>query len=415
MSSSAHSLAFLLGFALLACAETVPQQVESSTADVGSILDSGVIDVPDIEPSFLDVAVVDSSLDGGMPEPDQGDLNPAVGVTFMEVEGPRGRSLPAAIWYPAPPGTVGQPFVYKGIFSRLGVEDAPFQAGGPYPLVLFSHGNASAKEQSVFLTEELARNGYIVMAVDHTGNSFFDDSQPLLPIMNQLRPDDLSAAIDRLSAPESGDPAWLATQIDFGRIAATGHSRGGYTALALAGAALTPSTAYRVYCASNPDEATCRRFPSDAAFHTFRDERVSAAILFSPAKYTLTAEGIAQTQTPVLIMTGMLDAITRYGMEVRPIYDALLTDKYLWTIENGDHFTFSDLCEAYEVLPPERQLLFGVACDEDNPLPLAEAHALIRPVVQTFLDVYLRDLGDVEGVLEPTEGAEVRMEVTLGD
>jgi predicted dienelactone hydrolase len=281
-------------------------------------------------------------------------------------------------------------------------------------LVLFSHGNASAKEQSVFFTEELARNGYVVMAIDHTGNSFFDDNQAILPIMNQLRPQDLTAAIDRLSAPQNGDPAWFATQIDFSRVAATGHSRGAYTALALAGAALTPSTAYRVYCASNPDEGTCEQYPPDAEFHTFRDERISAVVLFSPAKYTLRSAGIAQTQTPALLMTGMLDAITRYGMEVRPIYDALLTDKYLWTIEHGDHFTFSDLCEAYEVLPPERQVLFGVACDEDNPLPLAEAHNLIRPVAQTFLDVYLRGATDVDGLLEPSEGEEVRMETVTG-
>jgi len=274
----------LLGLVLGACAETVPQQMSSPSNDAAVDGDLLPVDTGSLDQDTVDSDVVDTGLDATVPEADSGPVDGVVGVTFLEVDGPRGRTLPAAIWYPTAPDATGQPYVYKGIFSRLGVENAPFQPGGPYPLVLFSHGNASAKEQSVFFTEELARNGYVVMAIDHTGNSFFDDNQAILPIMNQLRPQDLTAAIDRLSDPQNGDPAWFATQIDFSRVAATGHSRGAYTALALAGAALTPSTAYRVYCASNPDEGTCEQYPPDAEFHTFRDERISAVVLFSPAK-----------------------------------------------------------------------------------------------------------------------------------
>ena len=85
-------------------------------------------------------------------------------------------------------------------------------------------------------------------------------------------------------------------------------------------------------------------------------------------------------------------------------------EKYLWTLANGHHFTFSDLCRVYDVLPPQWQVIFGTTCDDENPLPLADAHALIGPTAQAFFDLYLKGTPDAEGLLEAVEGDEVRLE-----
>ena len=46
---------------------------------------------------------------------------------------------------------------------------------GPYPLIVFSHGNGGLGVQSFFLTEYLASHGYVVVCPDHTGNSLLTE------------------------------------------------------------------------------------------------------------------------------------------------------------------------------------------------------------------------------------------------
>ena len=48
---------------------------------------------------------------------------------------------------------------------------APPATGGPFPVVLFSHGYAGFPEQSVNLTTHLARWGFVVVAPDHVERS----------------------------------------------------------------------------------------------------------------------------------------------------------------------------------------------------------------------------------------------------
>ena len=47
----------------------------------------------------------------------------------------------------------------------------PPATGGPFPVVLFSHGYAGFPEQSVSLTTHLARWGFVVVAPDHVERS----------------------------------------------------------------------------------------------------------------------------------------------------------------------------------------------------------------------------------------------------
>ena len=60
----------------------------------------------------------------------------------------------------------------RSIRTTGGVVDAPLDAsGGPYPVVLFSHGSCGYPLQSTFLTPLLASRGYIVVAPPHPGNT----------------------------------------------------------------------------------------------------------------------------------------------------------------------------------------------------------------------------------------------------
>jgi predicted dienelactone hydrolase len=119
------------------------------------------------------------------------------------------------------------------------VRDARVRSGR-HPLIAFSHGYGGHRRQSTFLCTHLASHGYVVAAVDHTGNTVFDvlhtvmqlaaggprpDTDATLREFIELRPADVSFMLDQMLASEFG------SVIDAARIGMAGHSFGGWTTL----------------------------------------------------------------------------------------------------------------------------------------------------------------------------------------
>jgi alpha-beta hydrolase superfamily lysophospholipase len=113
---------------------------------------------------------------------------------------------------------------------------------GKFPLIVFSHGLAGCGVQSIFFTETLTRQGYVVAAPDHqdatlchvagTGGTPSTTSEPLI-LDPQLwtdttyvdRRDDVETAIRLMSRGMWSDVS------DLQEVGVAGHSLGGYTAL----------------------------------------------------------------------------------------------------------------------------------------------------------------------------------------
>lgn len=111
-----------------------------------------------------------------------------------------------------------------------------------FPVILFSHGFSAYAAQSMFLVEELASHGYVVVGIDHTYNAAitqFPDGREIMfkeetmdnfyskaMEMAVIWSEDASFVIDELSRMNEDDPI-LANTLNLSHIGMVGHSFGG--------------------------------------------------------------------------------------------------------------------------------------------------------------------------------------------
>jgi predicted dienelactone hydrolase len=190
------------------------------------------------------------------------------------------------VWYPASPTSVEVVSAYRpGATGKVAPEAPPLEDVAP--VVLLSPGILGTATSYSWLTEDLARRGFIVAGVSHHGESPVIGPQTV-NWTSLLRPwersRDCSAALDfLLSHPRFGRLA------DPLRIGAVGHSSGGAAVLALAGAVYDPE-AMREYCTSQASrgDRSCSygralsREEDEQARRSHRDERIRAVVASTP-------------------------------------------------------------------------------------------------------------------------------------
>jgi predicted dienelactone hydrolase len=257
------------------------------------------------------------------------------------------RTLDTLIWYPTTPGAAP-------INASLGgVVDAPLEgSGGPYPLLMFSHGSCGHPAQSTFLTALLASYGYVVAAPPHPGNMLTDGAacgaaQALVQSALE-RPADIEFVLDQVLAASGDVGSPLYGAIDPNRIGMSGHSFGGYT--------------------------TFKVVPTDARF------KVAVPLA---AVVPLTNGQPPALTVPSLVMLGTEDSVLETWAltdldDLRAAYDAALPPKYKVEIAHTGHYAFSNGC-----FP-------GPDCAQPNVLTQDEAHQVVRRWVLPFLQRHLR-------------------------
>lgn len=169
-----------------------------------------------------------------------------------------------------------------------------------------------------WLAQGLARNGFIVAAVDHWGNTY-DNKIPLEFLKPWERPLDISFALTALLR----DPGFGAV-VDPQRIGAIGFSFGGYTVLALAGAVLDYDTLLAHYNANGrqkldvPELPGVSRYLDDPALTAgikrippLKDSRIKAFFSISPALGDgfSSRKQVAQVQSPLYIVGSQSDSL----------------------------------------------------------------------------------------------------------
>ncbi len=328
-----------------------------------------------------------------------------VGVRTLDAQrGPR--SLPIELWYPATDEYAGRDVapetrdtyeLIPGLPSTW--QDAVRDAGprgGRFPLVAFSHGYGGHRRQSTFLCTHLASHGYVVAAVDHTGNTSIDILQlvmtlqmggsapppePILLEFIELRPLDVRFMIDRVLAELDG-------RVDLERIGMAGHSFGGWTTLAT----------------------------------TARDTRIRAALPLAPAGGAsdlpvgpLVDSAVAfhwTREVPTLFIVADRDTLLPLrGM--RELYGRTPSPKRMIVLENADHMHFCDrveeIHELFRLMPQDP--LFAAIQQAVPPItelcPGEHANLAVRALGLAHMDAHLRGdegaarflAGDLPGAL----------------
>jgi len=259
------------------------------------------------------------------------------------------RSLVIEVWYPAalapgqtPGGTyqtiARDPSIAVTLSGRAVRDAAVAGAGGPFPLVILSHGYPGNRFLMSHLGENLASKGFIVASVDHA-ESTYDDQQAFASTLYHRPLDQLFVldALAGLAAPDGG--SFLSGHLDATRTGLVGYSMGGYGVINVVGGGF--SEAALSMRGAPPNRLLAERAASNIAYRTARDPRIKAVVAIGPWGMQVglwDAEGLAGIRTPVLFVAGSADEISGYQQGVRALFEgAVHSDRHLLTFVNANH------------------------------------------------------------------------------
>lgn len=266
-----------------------------------------------------------------------GDPGPwAVGARTVQIDG-----LQVEVWYPAPPGSQSgvDPVVYdireqlpESEQEKIPDADNPAQtcdcypelpvddAYGPYPVVMFVHGTAGFRSQSLPQMVHWASHGFVVMAADHPGLKLGD----MLGLVcgSPGGTQDMDGDLMRmLAALTNADDAvsFIVPHVDLSRVGLSGHSAGGRTVESLGDL---------------------------------------AQVLIPMAAGGTNPGSMLQSS---LVLGGTADSVVDYQSQVDG-YEASPSPKRLVGIDNAGHLAFAELCTLQN---DEGQDLLEIAAEYD--------------------------------------------------
>lgn len=328
--------------------------------------------------------------------------------------------LPIKAWYPADvdpsaieyhvslklPGLSDSSVVIHGEATP----DADVAGAGPYPLVVLSHGFSGNPEWYRTLAEHLATHGFVVLAPEHDEADWFTDVVPA----TLTRPAQVSATID--FAAEGP----LASFIDPQQVAVVGHSYGGYTALATAGARFDVE-ALAARCETVEDEFTAAYFcgpfleqqgllaaglgldaPPSGLWPAVGDARVDAIVTIAGDAYLFGQDGLGSVSVPTLALGGTADTGTPWDWGAALTFEGVGSAlRALVGLEGGEHFLPVADCGDMPWTDALPEFERGYICD-DPAWDRQAAHDVVHHFTAAFLRATLLDDPAAYEALWPT-------------
>lgn len=300
----------------------------------------------------------------------------AAGLRLIEVPSADGKApIRAAVWSPcaaAPVETRIGPFVLPV------VRDCPI-VDGKYPLIVISHGFAGTYFSHRDTAAALADAGFIVAALNHPGDNAIDMKRAGELSALTERPADIVRLLDHMLTD------WKeADVVDAGRIGVFGFSRGGYTALVLAGG-VPDFLNSRLPC---PDEqaAICAqmRDKSAVAKDWVHDKRIRAAVVADPLNAFPGAEDLKNIGIPVQLWSSEQGGDGVVPQDIARLRDELPGKPDYRTVKGAGHFSFIAPC------PADMANALPQICSDAPGFDRAEFHRSFNADVVSFFRASLR-------------------------
>lgn len=277
-------------------------------------------------------------------------------IDILNGEAVYDRPLTVEVWYPAViPDGVEQSIVYKDSLGRADQPDslrsfafagralrdaAADASGGPYSLVIVSHGYPGSRFMLTYLTENLASKGYVVVSIDHTDSTFIDTADLRSTLLN--RATDQIFVIDEMARLTADSASFLSGLVNAENTAIVGYSMGGYGALNVIGAGYNGVLGGFVGSSVTPRLAATEGYAADA--------RVKAAVLIAPFGGDLKFAGfpglsffdptaLGNITIPTFWIVGSKDDVAIYDGVVKLFDNTIHSERYLLTYANALHNT----------------------------------------------------------------------------
>lgn len=270
-----------------------------------------------------------------------------------------------------------QPAIEVGIWSP------PEVTKTPRPLIIISHGNGGDFRNHHDTAEALAKAGFVVAALTHTGDNWRDQSQAT-DMVDRTR--QISVLIDYMLEQWEGRAG-----IDAQRVGAFGFSSGGFTVLAAAGG--NPDMTRLVdHCRVNPTFYDCRLAGQHPASKTGtpnglslpHDRRIKALVVAAPALgFTFTREGLIGVTQPVQLWQAGSDHVLPSPFYAEPVRDALPRRPEYILVDGADHFDFMPPCS------PELAAFAPVICTPTPGFDRAAFHNRLNREITRFFKANL--------------------------
>ena len=227
-------------------------------------------------------------------------------------------------------------------------------------VAIISHGAFGSPREMNWLGYALASQGWVVAGVAHYGESWVYGPKTIDPstvIRFWQRPQDISFTIDSLS-----EEGIFNVPLNTKKIIMLGHSSGGFTSLAMAGAKLEAGKS-ESYCASEKSKSdkSCsyglqsKRKPMNEDTlkeitlfqNQMQDSRIAAVVALDPALgHAVSEQSLKTIEIPTLILGSVANDFLPFTVHAK-YYASHIQDSSLVGIEQGaGHFVYIDKCES---------------------------------------------------------------------
>jgi len=320
------------------------------------------------------------------------------------------RPLTLEVWYPASIYATGnqtlRAFMRDGrteidLQGQAIVWAAPETNGGPYPLVIISHGFPGNRFLLSHLAENLASKGYVVASIDHTDSTYRDLNAFGSTLVN--RPLDQVFVLNQMAAMSVDESHFLYGMVEASNTAVIGYSMGAYGAVITSGGGVSQAAVDAPF--GVPHGLLSVNQSGSTTHNELFDSRIKTSVAFAPWGMQLgffDIDGLANITIPMLFVAGSEDDVSGYETGTRALWEnALNSDRALLTFNNANHNAgapYPSPEEGYEFDP-----LLGFAPFEhyaDAVWDTARMNNISQHHITAWLGKYLKGESDKDKYLE---------------